>query len=378
MPKKPVKFEVPRDEQLKLAEEELKAAMMSFVRGDVHAMLFKDFKAHIQAMEHLETALAESPECVPGNLDLLLRWVVLRFCEQTPNTQSLLRVLDFTTEALGVAKDQGVRLTEQEGALFLPALVDKCGHSMEAVREKFRKILRLIPGVYPASRLCGYLVRGLDSKNSKTRLEVLEILESLMERHGLDVVERGGNKALAEIVKLVEARDAAMRAAASAASSSPTRWAARTRGNTSVAWADRCATRWKTSSPRRRRRWTERTKADRGRGSRTDASSAEEPASRTPPSAPSPSQPRSWARLRRDPSPRPVASPRLPRPWDRPSPPPQPPCSDPSARRCPPSSRDEETPRKRPTRPSLSRQPRRCPRRIELWVGLARWAPWRA
>ena len=50
------------------------------------------------------------------------------------------------------------------GALFLPALVDKCGHSMEAVREKFRKILRLIPGVYPASRLCGYLVRGLDSK----------------------------------------------------------------------------------------------------------------------------------------------------------------------------------------------------------------------
>ena len=33
---------------------------------------------------------------------------------------------------------------------------------------------------------------------------------------------------------------------------------------------------------------------------------------------------RSWARLRRDPSPRPVASPRLPRPWDRPSPPPQP------------------------------------------------------
>ena len=72
-----------------------------------------------------------------------------------------LRVLDFTAEALGVAKDQGVRLTEQEGALFLALWT---GHSMEAVREKFRKILRLIPGVYPASRLCGYLVRGLDSK----------------------------------------------------------------------------------------------------------------------------------------------------------------------------------------------------------------------
>jgi hypothetical protein len=39
-----------------------------------------------------------------------------------------------------------VRLSEQEGALFLPALVDKCGHPMEAVRDKFRKVLRMIPG----------------------------------------------------------------------------------------------------------------------------------------------------------------------------------------------------------------------------------------
>jgi hypothetical protein len=42
----------------------------------------------------------------------------------------------------------------------------------------------LIPGLFPASRLVGYLVRGLDSKNTKTRLEVLDVLAALMERHG--------------------------------------------------------------------------------------------------------------------------------------------------------------------------------------------------
>ena len=215
LPKKPVKFEVLRDEQLAFAEGELKVAMAPYVREDVRALLFKaDFKAHIKALEHLDGALAEAPENVFGNLDLILRWIVLRVSEQAPNTQSLLRVLDFTAAVLGVVKAQGSRLSEQEAALFLPALVDKCGHSMDAVRGKFRIILRLIPGLFPASRLVGYLVRGLDSKNTKTRLEVLDVIESLLERHGVDVVERGGNKALAEVAKLADARDMSMRTAA--------------------------------------------------------------------------------------------------------------------------------------------------------------------
>ena len=85
---------------------------------------------------------------------------------------------------------------------------------MEAAREKFRAVLRLVPGVFPASRAAGYYVRGLDSKNTKTRLEMLDALELLMERHGLDVVERGGSKAMAEVAKLADARDAPTRAAA--------------------------------------------------------------------------------------------------------------------------------------------------------------------
>ena len=214
LPKKPVKFETLRDDQLQIAEGEVKLSMAPYVRSDVHALLFQDFKAHLVAIEILEKSLQDDRDNVLGNLDLLLRWVVLRFMEQTPNTQSLLKVLDFTQQVLRVVKDNGARLTEQEGALFLPALVDKSGHAMEAVREKFRAVLRLVPGLFPASRLAGYLVRGLGSKNTKTKMEALDALELLVERHGLDVVERGGSKALQEIAKLADARDAPTRAAA--------------------------------------------------------------------------------------------------------------------------------------------------------------------
>ena len=123
LPKKPVKFETLRDDQLALAEGEVKLALAPYVRSDVHALLFQDFKSHLMAMELLEQALVMTPENVHGNLDLLLRWVVLRISEQTPNTQSLLKVLDFTQSVLRSVKDQGGRLSEQEGALFLPALV---------------------------------------------------------------------------------------------------------------------------------------------------------------------------------------------------------------------------------------------------------------
>ena len=119
--------------------------------------------------------------------------------------------LDLARSLLAVVKAQGERLSDQEAALFLPALVDKSGHAMEAAREKFRAVLRLVPGVFPASRAAGYYVRGLDSKNTKTRLEMLDALELLMERHGLDVVERGGSKAMAEVAKLADARDAPTR-----------------------------------------------------------------------------------------------------------------------------------------------------------------------
>ena len=134
MPKKPVKFEGLRDDEIGKISDDLKAASAPHVRADVHALLFgKDFRAHIQAVEHLEAALSESPDAVEGTLDLTLRWVVLRLCEQAPNTQSLLKVLDFTADALAVVKDRGARLSEQEAAIKSLVSFASCASAFVAV-----------------------------------------------------------------------------------------------------------------------------------------------------------------------------------------------------------------------------------------------------
>ena len=58
------------------------------------------------------------------------------------NTQVLNRVLDVFLGAMHAASDLDYKLVEQEAAILLPALVEKSGHNIESVREKFRSISR--------------------------------------------------------------------------------------------------------------------------------------------------------------------------------------------------------------------------------------------
>ena len=57
------------------------------------ALLFsKDFRQHVEAADMLLGQLPDIPEAAVSNLDLLLRWAVLRMCDG--NTQCLLKVLE--------------------------------------------------------------------------------------------------------------------------------------------------------------------------------------------------------------------------------------------------------------------------------------------
>ena len=75
---------------------------------------------------------------------------------------------------------------------FTPLSPFQSGHNIHNVREKFREVFRLLVFVYPASRVLHAVVDGLKSKNYKTRIECVELLEEMIERHGIEV--RGGGR----------------------------------------------------------------------------------------------------------------------------------------------------------------------------------------
>jgi cytoskeleton-associated protein 5 len=195
--------------------EELTVAATAYLRDDLRArMLCEDFKKHIEAAEVLEGALSGQLEEVISVLDLLFRWAVLRLCEVAPNTSSLLRVLDWLNALFDALRGAGYRLREEEAVLLLPVVLEKSGHNLPAVRERFRRLMRAACGLHPVSKVVALLGTGLGSKNTRSRVECLEELAAIIERHGIEVAERAGARVLPSVVPLSAERDATLRKSA--------------------------------------------------------------------------------------------------------------------------------------------------------------------
>ncbi|CAM0883094.1 unnamed protein product [Alopecurus aequalis] len=201
------KFEEPRREQI----DELKVDLFKHFREDVSLRLWNsDFKRQIDGIELLQKALPSSGKEVVELLDILLRWFVLRFCES--NTTCLLKVLDFLPELFDGLKDQSYMLTEAEAAIFLPCLIEKCGHNIEKVREKMGELIKQMINIYSLPKLLPYILEGLRSKNNRTRIECVDIIGYFMDNNGTEV--GGLLKNLPSVAALTAERDGEIRKAA--------------------------------------------------------------------------------------------------------------------------------------------------------------------
>ncbi|KAG0450884.1 hypothetical protein HPP92_026450 [Vanilla planifolia] len=200
------KFEDPRPEQM----QDLECDMMKYFREDLHRRLLStDFKKQVEGLDLLQKALPSSVKEIIELIDVLLRWFILRFCES--NTTCLLKVLEFLPELVETLKDEGYTLTEAEAAMFIPCLVEKSGHNIEKVREKMRELLKQMVSVYPTSKLLAYILQGLSSKNSRTKIECVELIGWLMDHNGAEIT--GQLKSLQHVAALTSERDGEVRKA---------------------------------------------------------------------------------------------------------------------------------------------------------------------
>ncbi|XP_073114484.1 protein MOR1 isoform X2 [Elaeis guineensis] len=201
------KFEEPRPEQI----QDLECDFMKHFREDLHRRLLStDFRKQVDGLEMLQKALPRSVKEMIELLDILLRWFLLRFCES--NTTCLLKVLEFLPELFDALKDEGYSLTEAEAAIFLPCLIEKCGHNIEKVREKMRELMKQIVTIYSSSKLLPYILEGLRSKNNRTRIECVDLVGYLIDHYGAEI--SGQLKSLQIVAGLTSERDGEIRKAA--------------------------------------------------------------------------------------------------------------------------------------------------------------------
>ncbi|XP_071485290.1 cytoskeleton-associated protein 5-like [Diadema antillarum] len=202
-------FTTPRAEYI----EQLKDQIQPCVSKGLFAQLFHaDFKHHIAAASILLEAVESHKDAMKANVDVLLKWVSLRFFDT--NTSVLVKVLEFMRALFAMLSEDDYNLLDQEATSFIPYLVLKIGDPKENIRKDVKAVIKLLTKVYPASKMFSFLMDGLKSKNARQRTECLDELGNLIELYGLNVCQPSPPKALKEVAGQIADRDNNVRSAA--------------------------------------------------------------------------------------------------------------------------------------------------------------------
>ncbi|KAG7191094.1 hypothetical protein KM043_007130 [Ampulex compressa] len=203
-------FITPREEFVELLKELMAAANVN--KTLMTNMFHADFRYHLKAIESLTEDLPDNSKALVSNLDLILKWMTLRFFDTNPSV--LLKGLDYLQLVFNLLIEDQYHMLETEAASFIPYLIIKIGDPKDAVRNGVRALFKQIALVYPVSKLFSYVMEGLKSKNARQRTECLDQLGSLIESYGVSVCQPSASIALKEIAKQIADRNNSVRNAA--------------------------------------------------------------------------------------------------------------------------------------------------------------------
>ncbi|XP_063697103.1 protein mini spindles isoform X2 [Culicoides brevitarsis] len=203
-------FTTPREEFIDLLKDQMTTANVN--KGLMANMFHEDFRYHLKVIESLIDDLNENIRGLECNLDLVLKWISLRFYDTNPSV--LLKGLEYLNQAFQILVENGYNMTENEGSCFIPHLLTKIGDPKDVVRNGVHTLLREICLVYPHTKIFSYLMDALKSKNARQRTECLDELGYLIEQYGITVCQPTPQAALKEIAKNISDRDNSVRNAA--------------------------------------------------------------------------------------------------------------------------------------------------------------------
>ena len=203
-------FTTPREEFVELLKELMSSAGVN--KSLIANMFHADFRYHLKAIESLTDDLQDNTKALVSNLDLILKWLTLRFFDTNPSV--ILKGLEYLQTVFNRLIEDGYHMLENEAASFIPYLITKVGDPKDTVRMGVRSLFKQIALVYPVSKLFSYVMEGLKSKNARQRTECLDQLGTLIENYGISVCQPTPTAALREVAKQIADRDNSVRNAA--------------------------------------------------------------------------------------------------------------------------------------------------------------------
>ena len=202
-------FTTPRQEFVDQLKEQIEAS--GFNTTLQTQMFHSDFKQHLKAIESLAKHLEADVPGLVSNLDLILKWITLRFFETNPSV--LLKSLEYLNDVFAILADDSYHMHDLEASCFVPYLVNKVGDPKDQVRASIKSMFKSMYQVYPASKFSPFLMEGLKHKNAKLRTECLDELGWMIKNHGMTILTNPA-ACLKDMAKSISDRDNSVRNAA--------------------------------------------------------------------------------------------------------------------------------------------------------------------
>lgn len=114
-------FTSPREEFIELLRDQMSAANVN--KALMANMFHDDFRYHLKAIDTLHEDLQDNSKALICNLDLILKWISLRFYDTNPSV--LLKGLDYLTSVFDLLIGDRYNLADAEGSCFIPHLLIK-------------------------------------------------------------------------------------------------------------------------------------------------------------------------------------------------------------------------------------------------------------
>nr|CAD7194945.1 unnamed protein product [Timema douglasi] len=203
-------FTTPREEFVELLKDQMLTANVN--KGLITNMFHSDFKCHLKAIESLSEDLPDNGRATIANLDLILKWMTLRFFDTNPSV--LLKGLEYLQTVFLMLVEEGHQLFDTEASAFIPYLILKIGDPKDLVRNGVKSLFKHIQLVYSATKTFSYVMEGLKSKNARQRTECLDLLGTLIGDYGMTVCLPTPAAALKELARQISDRDNSVRNAA--------------------------------------------------------------------------------------------------------------------------------------------------------------------
>ena len=203
-------FSAPRGEFVDQLKDQMETA--NFNKTMMTQMFHSDFKQHLKAIDTLSKYIDADMEGLIANLDMILKWVTLRFFETNPSV--ILKSLEYLNDVFAALADDGYSMNDIEATSFIPYLVNKVGDPKDQVRSSIRTMIKRLRQVYPVSKLCPFILDGIASKNAKQRTECLEESGLMIREFGVNVLQPSPAASMKSMAKQIADRDTKVRDAA--------------------------------------------------------------------------------------------------------------------------------------------------------------------